>query len=396
MRSITVNEAPVSMARKKSRRFEVKLGLVQTLVLLGFVSGSMACAFYFGYFSGQSMGFDLAMRESLESAVRLPIADAEIGAEARQEIATDVYAKLSHKGGRSKKQLVQEEIPSLGSIQSTQTAPLDIPEVKPGENQIAMNSVTTPEHEAASDLNAGSQEIEVQKNLENIPRAASEELPPPGVRVLGSASLPLPGDSRASALESSPKLGNLLANTSREAERNAEETSKVITQKMDSATEVRPERTMNLDSGLKSKERPMPDGLAAKSSKPEAGPEFYEKRELKPADLEAPQKAPVFDESKLKIPSAPVKQMDSKPGSVPSGWFAQVAAPDALSDAKQLSAKLRNSGFSAHIEIAQVRGQEYYRVLVGPEGSRKHAERLLSQLDRESYLKSRPFIKFVR
>jgi cell division septation protein DedD len=78
------------------------------------------------------------------------------------------------------------------------------------------------------------------------------------------------------------------------------------------------------------------------------------------------------------------------------GWYAQVAAPSDSSDATSLAKKLRGSGFPVQVERAKVRGQEYYRVLVGPEKDRVYAERLVTQLKRESYLSGAPFIKKVR
>jgi hypothetical protein len=43
-----------------------------------------------------------------------------------------------------------------------------------------------------------------------------------------------------------------------------------------------------------------------------------------------------------------------------------------------------------------VRGEEYYRVLVGPEQNRVHADRLVGQLRSERYLAAPPFIRQVK
>ena len=81
---------------------------------------------------------------------------------------------------------------------------------------------------------------------------------------------------------------------------------------------------------------------------------------------------------------------------VPSGYFAQVAAPKNLSDAESVARKLKKSGFPVIVEVANVRGEEYYRVLVGPEQNRVHADRLVGQLRSERYLSGPPFIRQVK
>lgn len=81
---------------------------------------------------------------------------------------------------------------------------------------------------------------------------------------------------------------------------------------------------------------------------------------------------------------------------LPKGWFAQVAAPKKREDADTMARQLKDSGFKVVIESAQVRGEAYFRILVGPESNREQADRLLQQLKRESYLKSDPFVRMVR
>ena len=82
--------------------------------------------------------------------------------------------------------------------------------------------------------------------------------------------------------------------------------------------------------------------------------------------------------------------------SVASGWYAQVAAPKLMQDANVLTINLKKSGFKSVIEEAEVRGEKYYRVLVGPESSKAQAEVLLQQLKREPYIDSDPFLKVVK
>jgi cell division septation protein DedD len=78
------------------------------------------------------------------------------------------------------------------------------------------------------------------------------------------------------------------------------------------------------------------------------------------------------------------------------GWYAQVAAPKKKEDASTLSQQLRRSGFAVVIEIAQVRGEQYFRILAGPENTKAQAEKLVEQLSRERYVPSKPFIRQVK
>jgi cell division septation protein DedD len=81
---------------------------------------------------------------------------------------------------------------------------------------------------------------------------------------------------------------------------------------------------------------------------------------------------------------------------VPSGYFAQVAAPKKVADAENIANKLKRSGFPVVVESASVAGQNFYRVLVGPEQNKIQADRLVGQLKGESYIQGDPFIRRVK
>lgn len=81
---------------------------------------------------------------------------------------------------------------------------------------------------------------------------------------------------------------------------------------------------------------------------------------------------------------------------LPPGFFAQVAAPKKQSDAESIARKLKQSGFPVVIESTTVRGESFYRVLVGPEENKVQADRLVSQLRSESYIAGAPFIRKVK
>jgi cell division septation protein DedD len=81
---------------------------------------------------------------------------------------------------------------------------------------------------------------------------------------------------------------------------------------------------------------------------------------------------------------------------IPSGYFAQIAAPKTLAEAEGVAKKLKRSGFPVVVEPTSVAGQSFYRVLVGPEQNKVQADRLVSQLKGESYISGTPFIRKVK
>jgi hypothetical protein len=80
---------------------------------------------------------------------------------------------------------------------------------------------------------------------------------------------------------------------------------------------------------------------------------------------------------------------------IPTGFYAQVAAPKRLADAEKLARRLKQSGFPIAIESVLIGQQSFYRVLVGPEKNKLYAERLISQLQSERYIPTDPFIREV-
>jgi cell division septation protein DedD len=116
--------------------------------------------------------------------------------------------------------------------------------------------------------------------------------------------------------------------------------------------------------------------------------------ELEKAVEKLPTKAPATPTAaKVK---EPVKEAADQGTNIPKGWFAQVAAPKKKEDAQALSKQLRKSGFEVILEVAQVRGEQYYRVLAGPEASKAQVEKLVEQLKREPYVPSQPFIRQIK
>ncbi|WP_295400803.1 SPOR domain-containing protein [uncultured Thiocystis sp.] len=77
----------------------------------------------------------------------------------------------------------------------------------------------------------------------------------------------------------------------------------------------------------------------------------------------------------------PRKRDDGMPS-----WIVQVASVGTAQGAAELERKLRNAGFPAFVEKAEVRGKLYYRVRVGPELDRANAERAATRLRQQQKL----------
>jgi cell division septation protein DedD len=108
-------------------------------------------------------------------------------------------------------------------------------------------------------------------------------------------------------------------------------------------------------------------------------------REVKPQEPKPAAKAPSSDKSSSFLRKK-----------IPGGWYAQVGAMPSLAEADRLAQKLKGSGFAVMIEAALVRGDNYFRILVGPERSKQQADLLLAQLRRERYIEGDPFLRVVK
>jgi DedD protein len=104
---------------------------------------------------------------------------------------------------------------------------------------------------------------------------------------------------------------------------------------------------------------------------PESGSEPGEAEDLPPVAL-----APAAPTA---VPTAPEPAKPAGTGGMPS-WVIQVASLGTPESAGELESRLREGGFSAFVEKAEVNGKLYYRVRVGPEADRASVERTASQL----------------
>jgi len=67
-----------------------------------------------------------------------------------------------------------------------------------------------------------------------------------------------------------------------------------------------------------------------------------------------------------------------------SSWVVQVAAVTELARARDLENDLREQGFPAFVEQADVKGKTYYRVRVGPEADRERVKSMAASLKQKT------------
>jgi cell division septation protein DedD len=322
------------MNKRNLQQWELRLGLLQLVILLGVVTGSMAGAFYIGFSSGRAVGFDSALDRSLANAARMPIASD--GAAGHEENTSDVYAKLSQ--------------PALMDSESKDSAGKEI--------ELPLGSIKT-EMAALGDADL----LKEGSETKSIHAANAET-------------------ERASAKGSALGVNSVYRGSETSIAKNSKSADRSMA---DTISNDAPAKSKTLGSLLEADvdEAPAKKVEGAKSSI------------TKNATSEVKTAPPVIEKQAAKI--APKEKSSSLVrDAIPAGWFAQISAPKKMSDATAIANKLKQSGFAVMIEVARVRGDEYYRVLVGPEQNRAQAERLVSQLKRESYIQGDPFLRVVK
>lgn len=318
--------------RKSLSNVRFSFSAPHVVMLLGLITGCMACAFYLGFYSGQSTGFEHALDRALANAPRVPLTSGEEERVVEDDIAERVYARLGE--------------------QNLEIAPEDT--VIKEERVVAEPSGSLEERLAAP---AGEEAKLAEKEEVAVP-AAQE------VAALNSGQ--------------DKKLGEILeqAEKSAAAPKSPESVSPVIVAKGDTKPAMAIEAAKPAQN-----EAAIRVGVGSLSAN--AGAATQSTRTTKPAP-------PPVENKTTGGSSEYIRSV------LPKGWYAQVAAPKKLEDSHAIAAKLKASGFPVMIERANVRGEEYFRVMVGPEGSREMGNRLVQQLKRESAVKSDPFIRMVK
>lgn len=341
----------VTMNKKNIQSWELKLGLPQIVVLVGVLTGSMACAFGIGYVTGQRIGFENALASSVSSLPKYPIVRSDVGELDEQDVR-NVYAELESNSDADQLETETEvELPDLEAVKTVQEEPV-----------VDDLVVDLLEEEAAEETAADSDtDIEV--------RVLGEDRPASTTRMATLGSLVEKKPVEKTKTEIALSNGSITAKTTAPVQQ--ETVVAELPSQMAKISTITPDPVQE-----------MPGKKV---------PAVIEK----PVIESPPAETGSIPEPSLAVASAAENSRFLK-GSLPRGWYAQVAAPEGMTDANSMATMLSSSGFPVVIEKATVRGQTYYRVLVGPEDDRKRGEILLGQVKRERYLTGQPFIRMVK
>lgn len=322
------------------RRWELKLGVIQAIALLGAIFGSLACTFYLGFSAGRTTGHEQALAASLAASPKVSLRP-DASASEHAVSSRDIFAKLDTQAIETEEVVTQKTIQKIDK---------DAPEV---------SSIPIAE----------------------VPDVKTSE---PAVRESVIADM---------ALEQNESPARSSGKTLADLETEKQEPIAKLNENSNLDTELKTSTKVNIPIDH-DELKPLSETSSAKKVE-KIAPTEIQKAEIKP-ELKKEEKveAKVVEVKKQELPK--VEPTPKVKNEISKGWFAQVAAPQEFSDAQAIISKLKSSGFKASIENATVRGESYYRILVGPEEKKEQAERLVQQLQRESYLKGAPFLRFVK
>lgn len=312
-----------------NKSWELRIGIVQTVLLLGLITGSMVVAYGFGFISGQKAGFESALASNINSTVRIPITSDTKTELASNDNDTDNLAPDAESAPPGSLAKLGGDLPNAATENADSTEAL--PELSEMKTTAAE---ALPEQAPAS--NALPADNDLLNREKTFAKAAEVHPTAHDVAKVGAAQK----GSQSEASGNGKTLADLFPKK-----------NEVVVAKENHIAKV--------------EEKPLAKVVEPVLAETEAAPPKTENRSL-------------------------IKDI------LPRGWFAQVAAPHVQKDAEKLAGRLKSSGFSVSIERAQVKGEEYFRVMVGPEDNRGQAETLVKQLRRESYLTSEPFLRQVK
>jgi len=357
----------VDSGSKRSGGFswEIRLGKLQVAVWLGLAVGACVGGYFVGFFSGRYVGFESARESSSSELPKLPAPD--VLADASIVNPNGVYdrlkapAVLPDSGGPRASAKLAEVSDLTDTIRRAQGSDLqdpkkgnnkgqgqllkesgrDLPVIKPSSGTQSDNV----DDELFGDLAPGEQLIIGDDTFGAIDKGNKA---PSSVRMLGAGQ----NVADAGVRKSDPSVNSAPKNDS-----------------ASSAAAILDARIANARSEAE---------RAAQAAQP-AQQEAVPQKKSAAVSVEPPAES-----------STLVRKV------LPAGYFAQVAAPKKLAEAEGVAKRLKKSGFPVVVESATVNGQSFYRVLVGPEENKVQAERLVSQLQSESFVASKPFIRKVK
>lgn len=401
----------MAVARDGRERWELRLGAAQAVTWIGLALGVTVGAYFIGFFSGRYVGFDTARSATVSEVAKLTIQE-DLFDRQNEHGSSDIYSRLDGnavtdvspadsetkaavkpaggKKGESEEPssatkfaqamkedtLQKESSQSKGQNRDGAVAAAEIDSLfEESDAAPAASADRKLPSDSGSKLavsnDAAEAEVGVLKSAQKGVRVLGEdadENSARGTSELAASELPAP------PAQQDTSLGAILE----------ERVAKARSAHNDAAEGKKVQEPAKNTEKVKESAAAVPAAMPAKVAKVEP-----------PAKVESRKEEP-------KVPSDPpaATTTSQSPGMVkqvlPPGYFAQVAAPKRLQEAQDVARRLKRSGFPVVIETAHVRGEDYYRVLVGPEDGKVQAERLVDQLKRESYLSGTAFLRRVK
>ena len=341
--SFVTNSQTLDSSEKKKREISISFG--QLCALWGVVAVMMVIVFFFGVHAGLDQGLKRALDEQDTATLRYPLPATKAPAEQTASLPTNGAGILAQDGFSAE--------PKAGA---------SLPKE---EEKFDFSGVTTSAGSGQAGSGAPTAGLAGRTAAEilDAPAATTSKLQPKN-ELAGSIS----------ALEQD------LA--SRQAD------AKIAAPVIDPAPVVEDERDEAIAKVEKLAEKPLEKPAPVKQEvarvtvKADAKAEAAAK--LQVAKAEAARKA----ELKAEAAKSAATQEKFRPG-----HYVQVAAPTSRGESEAILRKLNRLGMPGRIVEGRVNGVLYYRVMVGPEGSRAGAEKLRSRVVRSGISGSQPFIK---
>lgn len=325
---------------------ELRFGLSIAVTIIGLVIGCLVAAFVVGFRSGHTSGYEEATRASLASVPRFKISDSEQPEEVSKEMVSKVYERLKKKTELQEGE--EKDVPELGVINQVKPPVVEMPKAK------------QPSKEANKDI----AKVNEENSLDILPKEVSlKDVAVPktkdkNIDSLLGANTQIKEEAKPATLGGLFELGNSgkpdddVRSKSDQGLKNENESSNLVKQQ--------------------------PQELAA----------------VQQIVTEKPQNKDLLEEAKTAIEP---KLLPPQEENLRKGWYVQVAAPKSQQEANTMLEQLKNNGFrDSTLQTAVIKGEVYYRVLVGPEDTALLAQRLLEQVGREPYVKFKPFLKRVQ
>jgi len=375
--------------RGSSKGWEVRLGAPQVVIWLGLAIGASVGAYFVGFFSGQSVGFESARSASGVEVAKLAIR-AELPERSAQNVSA-IYDKLNAPALMDEAPKAPVEAKGKKDAEPEPAAVRITKEIKAGEVGRNDDQPASPPAVGSGDSNPEVDLFDFEASSSGQQGDATSDGDASGstVRFLGAKvdGAPESSDKTLGAILEE-RLERARSDARKSAPGELKQDSQPAKVELPKVESPKVEVASDAKAGAKVEpKRAEQKGETSSEAKQVAAKE-------KVADLPKPVVPVLPDPGE----AAPQPKTDSNfvKRIVPQGYFAQVAAPKNLSDAESVARKLKRSGFPVVVEVANVRGEEYFRVLVGPEQNRVHADRLVEQLQSERYLSAPPFIRQVK